>query len=307
LHLFLLTADNNLFEELASNMVYATTHATIAVMDLRTMRMIQVMENPRHYGPITTLCIDRRKAWLIVGTITGVLTLWDLRFGLLIKSWRAGMIAPGRCLRIHKCIVHPTKGRGRWVMVALEARPPAQGSASPVNSRGTILVEVWDVETTTLVETFETREAVSNPPISAPEEATSPDAGAILGQDAEKNPAAAIASFVRSRTAVQDNGNSIAIETESSESSRQTSAWTQPDVCAMIGGADFAGLAGMPRSEFNQLDGAGEAESSAVKTGGGYILTGSEDRKIRLWDLSRTERSVVLTGGEIEGEKATFT
>lgn len=272
------------------------------------MRMIQVMENPRHYGPITTLCIDRRKAWLLVGTITGVLTLWDLRFGLLIKSWKAGVITPGRSLRIHKCIVHPTKGRGRWVMVALEARPPAQGSSSPGNPRGVILVEVWDIETTTLVETFQTREAVLKAPFSAPEGDTPPpEVGAVLGQDAEKNPAAAIASFVRSRTAVQENGNSTALETDASETSRQTPAWTQPDVCAMIGGADFAGLAGMPRSEFGQMDGAGEAGSNVVKTGGGFILTGSEDRKIRLWDLSRTERSVVLTGGEIEGERATFT
>ena len=273
------------------------------------MRILQTMENPRHYGPITTLCIDRRKAWLLVGTITGILTLWDLRFGLLIKSWKAGVIAPGRSLRIHKCIVHPTKGRGRWVMVAVETRSPAQGSTTPVDSRGIILVEVWDIETTTLVETFETREALSDLP-ALTLEADAPQseiAAAVVGQDAEKNPAAAIAALVRSRTAVPENGNVTAVYSDAPETTRQSTAWTQPDVCAMVGGADFAGLAGIPRGEFGRLDGAGNGETGVVKTGGGFIITGSEDRKIRLWDLSRTERSVVLSGGESEGERATFT
>ena len=272
------------------------------------MRILQTMENPRQYGPIITLCIDRRKAWLVVGTITGVLTLWDLRFGLLIKSWKAGVIAPARSLRIHKCIVHPTKGRGRWVMVAVEARPPTQSSASPMDARGVILIEVWDIETTTLVETFETREALSGYPTITPGDAPQSEvAAAIIGQEAEKNPATAIAALVRARTAVSENGNSAAMYPDSSESTRQSTAWTQPDVCAMVGGADFAGLAGVPRGEFGRLDDAGDGETGATRTGGGFVITGSEDRKIRLWDLSRTERSVVLSGGESEGERATFT
>jgi phosphoinositide-3-kinase, regulatory subunit 4 len=288
--------------------VYATTHSTIAVLDLRTMRILLTMENPRHFGPITTLCIDRRKAWLVVGTITGVLTLWDLRFGLLIKSWKAGVIAPWRSLRIHRCIVHPTKGRGRWVMVALEARPPAQGSGSPVGSGGTILVEVWDIETTTLVETFETRETLSESPTATPEvDPPTPRTAAVVGQDAEKDPANAIAALVRSRTTVPENGHSPAVHSDASESARQSSTWTQPDVCAMVSGSDFGGIGGMPMEGFGHLDGAREGDSSAMKTGGGFIITGSEDRKIRLWDLSRTERSVILSGGEVEGERATFT
>ncbi|KAF8579068.1 ARM repeat-containing protein [Ramaria rubella] len=292
--------------ESASNIIYATTHATIVVLDLRTMRILQTMENPRHYGPILALCIDRRMAWLLVGTITGVLTLWDLRFGLLIKSWRAGVGVPGRSLRIHKCIVHPTKGRGRWVMVALEARPPSHASSSPVDSRGIILVEVWDIETTALVETYETREGLPEPPTAIDQTDSPPPYTTVVGQEAEKSPAVAIAALVRSRTAVPENGTPTTIDPDASEPTRQSPAWTQPDVCALIGGSDFAGLAGAPGVDYNNLDRMGETEGKTVNPRGGFIITGSEDRKIRLWDLNRVERSVVLTGGDIEGERANF-
>ena len=299
--------------ETTSNIIYATTHATIALLDLRTMRILQTMENPRHYGPVTTLCIDRRKAWLVVGTITGVLTLWDLRFGLLIKSWRAGVTAPARSLRIHKCIVHPTKGRGRWIMVALEARPPVQASASLTDSRGTVLVEVWDIETTSLVETFETREVHSESSASVVKvDQPERDKATIVGEEAERNPAAAIAALVRFRTAGTENGSSghavvHNLGPESPNSVRPSPVWTQPDVCAMVGGSDFGGVAGAPRGEFGNVDKPGEDERSLVKTGGrGFILTGSEDRKIRLWDLNWMDRSVVLSGGEVEGERPTY-
>lgn len=194
-------------------------------------------------------------------------------------------------------------------MVALEARPPSQVSTSPTESRGIVLVEVWDIETTSLVENFETREVQFESSSIARVDPPEPEGAAIFGEEAEKSPAAAIAALVRSRTVGPENGSSTpaavhAPDPEATDSTRQTSAWTQPDVCAMVGGSDFGGLAGAPRGEFGNMD---EADGSSVKTSGrGFIITGSEDRKIRLWDLNRMDRSVVLSGGDIEGEKPTF-
>jgi len=75
----------------------------------------------------------------------------------------------------------------------------------------------------------------------------------------------------------------------------------------MVGGSDFGGVQGVPRGDFGNVDKAGGDEHGSAKTGGrGFILTGSEDRKIRLWDLNRIDRSVILSGGEVEGERPTF-
>ncbi|KAF8529770.1 hypothetical protein BU17DRAFT_79882 [Hysterangium stoloniferum] len=127
-----------------------------------------------------------------------------------------------------------------WVMVALEVRPSAQ-------SEGMVLIDSWDIETTSLVETYETRESSPDTSTSTVQIGAAPSA--ISGIEAEKNPAATIAAL--------------------------TSAWTQPDVWAMVGGVDFSGLAGSTRSD------AG-IEHIAM------------------------ERSTVLTGFDIDGDKASF-
>ena len=153
----------------ASNLLYGTTHSTISILDLRTTRVLQTMENPRHYGPITCICLDRKRAWVVCGTSTGVLSLWDLRFGILIKSWKAGAAVRGHPVRVHQCTVHPTKGKGRWIVVALESPKD-----SPVASGGetVTLVEIWDIEKTVLIEMFSTRSVpTSSSPLPEPREA----------------------------------------------------------------------------------------------------------------------------------------
>ncbi len=148
------------------------------------MSELQMMQNPRHYGPITCMCIDRKRTWIIVGTSTGVLTLWDRRFGLLLKSWHVGVASTGRSIRIHQCVVHPSKGKGKYVMVAVEASKWGSDKSS------TNLVEVWDIERSVLVETFVTCTSSStSEPLSDPHELT--------GVDADTTSSAAIAALVR--------------------------------------------------------------------------------------------------------------
>ncbi|KAG1795617.1 uncharacterized protein HD556DRAFT_1471709 [Suillus plorans] len=106
--------------DVASNLVFATTHSVITILDLRTMRVLQHMQNPRHFGPITCMCLDRKRMWILVGTSMGVLSLWDRHFGLLMKSWQVGKSSSGKFARVNQCIIHPTKGKGTWVTVAIE-------------------------------------------------------------------------------------------------------------------------------------------------------------------------------------------
>ncbi|KAF9557800.1 ARM repeat-containing protein [Agrocybe pediades] len=262
----------------SSNLVYATTHSNITVLDLWTMKVLQTLENPRHYGPITSLCIDKKRAWILVGTSTGVLTLWDNRFGLLIRSWHAGVTSAGKSSRIYQCCVHPSKGRGKWVIVTLES--PKKVLDKPCGH----LVEVWDIERAMLVETFITRVGSAADPIEEPEE--------VVGADAETSPAAAIAALVRSRQHKEDADRRLKDEAPQPPA---------PDIRALVAGADFGGHSTAPRSEFGQLD-----PSSSSRSNRGFLLSGSDDGKIRLWDLGKFDRTSVLSGVENDYEKPTY-
>ncbi|TBU59830.1 hypothetical protein BD310DRAFT_1038276 [Dichomitus squalens] len=277
----------------SSNLIYATTHSVITILDLRTMRSLQRMENPRHHGPITCLCLDRKRTWIICGTSTGVLSLWDIRFGILIKSWKVGDSLKGKSGRVHQCVVHPTKGKGKWVVVAVESH-----KASNTDNQSHTLLEVWDIEKTMLVESFISR-TVFNPsdPVEEPKE--------IEVNEAETSPAAAIAALVRAR---QESGSGdastprlgfIGAGTYGSEAPLPPF----PDVHGIVAGAEFGGHTVMPRSHMAESDGKASSRSASSR---GFIVTGSEDCKLRFWDLARPERSVILSGNETESDKPTY-
>ncbi|EGO26710.1 hypothetical protein SERLADRAFT_355396 [Serpula lacrymans var. lacrymans S7.9] len=268
----------------SSNLVYATTHSVITILDLRTMRILQTMQNPRHLGPISCMCIDRKRSWIIVGTSMGTLTLWDRRFGLLLKSWQVGKNLSGRSSRIHQCVVHPTKGRGRWIMVAVETSKMASEQTS------TTLIEVWDIEKTVLVESYTTRTTnSSSDPLQEPKEHP--------GADAEESPAAAIAALVRSRQAGTSTYPSLLARNRgSSQSIPREDSLPAPslDIRAVIVGLEFGGHSTVHRLEMADM--TNETNLSNRSTGRGFMVSGSEDRRIRLWDLTKLERTSVLVG-----------
>lgn len=165
-------------------------------------------------------------------------------------------------------------------MVALES------SKRNLDRSSTQLIEVWDIEKMVLVETFTTRMGSPADPIPEPQE--------VLGTDAETTPAAAIAALVRSR----QNGGDM------SETLRQTIEVPQspaPDVRALVVGSDFGGYSTVHRSEFGEFE-----PSTSRQAGRGFMITGSDDWKIRLWDLGKFDRTTVLSGLENENEKPTY-
>ncbi|KAL0061663.1 Serine/threonine-protein kinase [Marasmius tenuissimus] len=272
--------------ESASNLVYATTHSMITILDLRTMRVLQSMENPRHFGPVTSMCLDRKRSWILVGTSTGVLSLWDRRFGLLLKSWHVGVASTGRSVRIHQCVVHPSKGRGKWVMVTVEA------SKKVISRSSNILVEVWDIEKSILVETFVVRHApatTSDAVVHEPHE--------LAGVDADTSPSAAIDALVRSRQAGEE------LDKKSLNIPSQLMSLPSTDVRAVTVGMEFGGHSFSHRSDFADLSMDSTSSRSPWK---GFMITGSEDRKLRLWDLHKVERSTVLCGLEEDNERPTY-
>ena len=113
--------------ETYSVLLVATNMSRVVALDLRTMRVMYTLANPVQHGAPTCFCIDRKRAWLLLGTTHGILSLWDLRFRVRVKAW--GL--PGG-MPIHRLSVYPFKGRGRWVCVAGGC---IQGE-----------VTVWDIE-----------------------------------------------------------------------------------------------------------------------------------------------------------------
>ncbi|SPC61050.1 related to VPS15 - ser/thr protein kinase [Ustilago sp. UG-2017b] len=154
--------------ETSSHLILGTTLSRLTILDLRTMQVLQTLRNPVEYGPITCLCVDRKKAWLLVGTLTGVVCLWDLRFGLRLRAWHVGASEIGSLHRVNQIAIHPSKGRGRWVLIAFENRgkAPSQGQGSGAD-QPEVIVETWDIDRGIRVETFEAQKDSSQAPMEA--------------------------------------------------------------------------------------------------------------------------------------------
>jgi len=174
-------------------------------------------------------------------------------------------------------------------MVSVEA------SKRTTDRSSTTLVEVWDIEKSVLMETFVTRTGSSSDPIPEPHELT--------GVEADTSPAAAIAALVRSRQQSAGDARPLGLSSRSVSSTDDLLPPPAPDVRALIVGLDFGGHS-PPRSDYGEL--GVEAGTSSIRTSGrGFMVSGSEDRKMRLWDLGKLERTTVLSGLS-ENEKPSY-
>ena len=294
--LFYWSHRTNIRLETYSNLLYGTTHGSVAVLDLRTMRLLRQLDNPIHFGGIATMCLDKNRTWLVTGTLSGMLVLWDLRFGLLLRSWKVGpAVQPGFSTRVHACTIHPVQSQ--WVLVASETR------SFSGDTQGTVLVEIWNVETGQLVECLVTRE---------PPKAHHGQGATVVASNANpfvtstsSSPADAIAMLVHSRGVKGREENLPTTE----EIAADRRVW-QPDVRALTVGLEFGGQNNAPmltvREDFVLTGGRYTTPNRRQKAEVGFIITGSEDRKLRLWHLGRVECSVLISGGDSERPPPTF-
>ncbi|KAL8740787.1 MAG: hypothetical protein Q9190_006551 [Brigantiaea leucoxantha] len=111
----------------SSVLMILTNSSRLVALDLRNMSILYALENPVHYGTPTCFCLDAKRHWVLIGTTCGVLSLWDIRWQLLVRTWGLGGGTP-----ISRIQNHPFHGRGRWVCVA--------GGTSQTD------ITVWDLE-----------------------------------------------------------------------------------------------------------------------------------------------------------------
>ncbi|KAH8550281.1 hypothetical protein BGW37DRAFT_79383 [Umbelopsis sp. PMI_123] len=117
-----------------SLLVFATTKGNIYALDLRTMEVVWKLKNRTNYGVITSMITDQKHTWLLVGTMKGVLTLYDIRFCIPLRSW-----------------LHPSRSP---ISVLLQHPDPKWEGKRVVISAGRNEVTVWDILTIQCVEIF---------------------------------------------------------------------------------------------------------------------------------------------------------
>jgi phosphoinositide-3-kinase, regulatory subunit 4 len=299
--------------ETTSNLIYGTSQSTISIIDLRTTRVLTTYQNPAHLGPITSFCVDKKKTWLLVGTLSGVLSLWDLRFGLLLKSWRVGE-ENSSVGRIWQIAIHPTKGKGKWVIVSFEAFPnegPSRDGEMVFEA-----LEVWDIELSKKVELFEVipakRSKDGEERISQSSKTRRP-----LDPIVPTDPAAAIEMFLRGfetsigqekrtinrRASVGEESFDDDEKQEALFSSARTSL-SGPGVRAFLAGVDYSGKNSQLSKKLGGISEDGIENGST--SSGGYIITAGMDRKIRYWDLASPDQCAVVSGLELEEEKPAY-
>lgn len=71
-----------------SYLVGISTDCKIVGYDIIKMEKEFELQNPLSYGTPTSFIIGHNQVWLIIATSEGILSLWDLRFKILIKSWK---------------------------------------------------------------------------------------------------------------------------------------------------------------------------------------------------------------------------
>jgi phosphoinositide-3-kinase, regulatory subunit 4 len=101
-----------------SVLIIATNDCKIYGIELRTMEIIYELKNPAHHGTPTCFCVDRRNHWLLLGTSESILDLWDLRFGIRLRSWGFPNGSP-----IYRLCPSPVRGSKRY-HVAIAGGPP---------------------------------------------------------------------------------------------------------------------------------------------------------------------------------------
>ena len=290
----------------SSQILYATSLGRIVTLDIRSLRTIDVRVNPAQYGSASCMCIDRKYTWLLIGTSTGWLCLWDLRFGMLVQQWQPG--GPGSLQTIHNLALHKSRGKGRWVMLARDGLPG---------------FEVWEVDTARKVESFELTAAAAGRGRS--------DTGSSHGSALVKRPS----TTNQSTTALpEDAAAAIAKLLEDDETdtpdrllppSSPRSPSGSPGALhilkqhagpsatkVMLIGTDYANTHDSAVLAVRSLAPLSEGLPSAMESGSAtaardtptdsaFVVSGGDDCRLRFWDLSNIEKSCIVSG-LVDGE-----
>ncbi|KAL9539523.1 hypothetical protein MBANPS3_010209 [Mucor bainieri] len=126
---------SNTMKGAKSMLLFATTKCCIYALDLLTMEILWKLQNPKSHGVITSMVTGPKHTWLLVGTMRGILTLYDLRFQIPLKSW-----------------LHPSKSRISSLVLITDPRDHERHLVRVASGRNEI--SIWDIEHLACLEVF---------------------------------------------------------------------------------------------------------------------------------------------------------
>ena len=164
-------------------LVLATVGSSIVTLELCSLRVLRTFTLPLNQGPPSCVYADRGRQWVAIGTSLGILSVWDARFALPVRTWSASTTG-----RVRFCLRHPLKSR--WVLVAAE-------------SADETFLQSYEVESGRLMETFTTSgssaTAAPHPSASLPDSLVTL-APAVSDADIDKAMAQILAARSRQRS-----------------------------------------------------------------------------------------------------------
>ncbi|KAJ3210567.1 Serine/threonine-protein kinase [Dinochytrium kinnereticum] len=259
--------------EVESILTYATSHGKICGLDLRSMKLAWSFDSPPQHGSISSFTMDRRHSWILSGTHRGVMTLWDIRFGLRVKSWAH----PSRS-KIHKLSGIGTGVAGMMMQHASGGRGAASIPSSGNSSFSASMIT-----------------AASKMVLAAVGNRT----GEVSLWDLE-------ASECKEVWCVFGGGGSVASGAGSGAGGRGV-----PDPSAEMDrlyGNGLRPVDPLGLSDFLNISQLGTSQPVASETSvrsfvnpldAPFLLTAGSDRRIRFWDLADVSNSYVVSGMEM--------
>ncbi|GAA98823.1 uncharacterized protein L969DRAFT_104294 [Mixia osmundae IAM 14324] len=244
-----------------THLVFCTASGQITRMDATMMRPLQTWQNPNHYGPPTTICLDHEHVWLAIGTARGFVCLWDMRFGLLIRAWQ--VTTAGRVTRL-QAHAHSS----RWLHVAAES-----DASSPVPALTT-----WDLAT------FERSEVLAV--ASSKSDDSIPASSGLAGQSTTED---AIARWLEMARSDPPDQLKRAVASTLTFIARAEAA--EPGVLAISRGD--------PQTANDALANVSDRTLDSVSTPpAGLYLTAGDDRRLRSWSTHDMQDSYIVSGGD---------
>jgi phosphoinositide-3-kinase regulatory subunit 4 len=245
-----------------STLILLTSTSQIYALDLRTMEILYVLENPAQHGMPTCFCLDSQKHSLLLGTTHGILDFWDLRFHILLRSWVFRGASP-----IHRILLHPSS-QAKHPDRTDKDQEQAQTLVCIAGGSNTSDITIWNLNKATCELAFHST-PIETTSSSASETA---DTKAQLNQTFTLDALSTLAPAARSARLSTLASTSPSLETT-----------TCHDVHALT-----LGLA-IPLSDPSN-------PARSTKKSEPFLVSAGPDQRIRYWNLARPQESSVVSG-----------
>jgi len=246
-----------------SIIMLATNTSQIFAVDLNTMTIVYVLDNPVRHGTPTCFCLDSKRHWLLVGTTNGILDLWDLRFRMRLRSWGFRGASPVKRILLHS-VTRTTRANQQ------AQQEPAPTLICIAGGTGTSDITIWYLDKATCDLAFHSTPVgvETIPPASSLAQNTLPSRSPI-------NQTFTLEDI--------DAMSPTAFHKRMSTSTMSATPASAVDVCALA--------VGLPLLINDSIE-----LPNTTRKSDPYLISAGPDRRIRYWNLSSPAKSKVVSG-----------